>query len=156
MVLNSSVRSAAFALAFFFISMPYIGWGKIPFDIQPFALIFSTIYLLINFRGVRIEKPVKVIFTILVLAIFALFLNSTSLRQELFLDLRSIYGYITALVIFIFCSNELTPKRRGVITQVLDLALMITYLGFILNIAGFTSAIQYFVNRSIFDESTVG
>lgn len=140
----------------FFILMPYIGISILPSDVQPFALVLSILSLIFYKGVVKVDKISIVLLVMLLISIISFIVNIYNPYQDMMFDSRALFGYATAPIIYLYFYNYLLSNESNSLVKYIDIAVLIVFFGFILNIFGFTQIIQIFVNRAIFDESTAG
>jgi len=135
----------------FFALMPYIGIGALPSDTQPFAFLAAALGLVLLWR-----TPPRVAYLTLPLIVMAVLATVSLILRGAFDDIgylwliRSYYGYVSAPVIVTFFLYYLRVLRNDQIARVVDVALVVAFLGFVLNVLGFTWVIQSVVNRAVF------
>lgn len=124
-----------------------------PTDVQPFALLFSMISLAImatNGRAVLNRLSIPLLLALL-LATLGFFLGTPMSERDLFYDARAIYGYISSVVIFTVFFNYIRTVSSCAVCRLADITMLITFVGFALNVTGQTWIIQLVVARAVFD-----
>ena len=98
-MINNYLISATYFLIFF----PYITVTRLfDSDVQPYAGLLALVYLVINYRNIRLEPPAL---CLLILSSVALLYNFFGFNED-----RQIFKFISipyALVIYVFISNTL-------------------------------------------------
>jgi hypothetical protein len=144
--------------AIFFAVMPYIGIGALPSDTQPVAFILAAVgtgLLLAQSRG-------RLAYLVLPLLVMAFLATVSFVLRGAFDDvgyvwlIRSYYGYVSAPVIVVFFLHYLPFLRNDDIARVIDVALVVTFAGFLLNVLGLTWIVQTVVNRALFSGAALG
>lgn len=139
----------------FFVLMPYIGISILPSDVQPFALFFSAFALLISSKKIEFDRFFFILTLILFCAIAAFLVSFYDSQSDLMYNARSLFGYLSAPIIYLYFYNYLKGNGFDALVKLLDLAVAVVFAGFVLNLIGLSSIIQVFVNRSVFDEGTL-
>lgn len=143
-------------IVLFTILLPYIGIGIMPSDIQPFAVIFSFISIIITTSSNKNIKTsiYQIPFIILSLISIVYCLAYIMIGEHDIIDVtRSLFSYVTPVIISLYTYNNYN-KIKNKIINVCDIVMFITIIGYILNILGLTNIIQLFVSRSVFIDIT--
>lgn len=144
----------ALGIPIFFILMPYIGLGVLPSDTQPLAILFSSIAIIAVMAVQHYYLISKWIIPLFVMSLFgavsfmAQVISPYNTKATIEL-VRALAAYMTPLVIALYLHIYLKCYGSKDLVKYADLAMAVTYFGFILNIIGLTDIIQVFVNRSI-------
>lgn len=144
---------AVSAAPIFFILMPYVGISILPSDIQPIALILAIAALFFSSKKLEIDIIAKLLISIMFISMGSFLFNRYDPNGDILFDSRSLFGYITAPIIYVYFYNYLMSTNRIVLIKIIDYAVILVFFGFFLNLINLTSVIQLFVNRAIFEES---
>lgn len=139
-------------LALFFSVMPYIGVAALPSDTQPLAFLVCAVGvgLLLATSRLRVPYLALPLLAMVLLATVSLILRGAFDDIEYIWLIRSYYGYVSAPVVVLFFLHYLRVLRDEEIARVIDVALVVVFVGFLLNVSGLTWAIQTVVNRGVF------
>jgi len=136
--------------------MPYVGISVLPSDVQPIALALSICSLILFSGKIRFDLISVLLLAILAMAITSFVMSIYDIGGNMMFDARALFGYLTAPIVYLYFRNYLFSEGPTAVARFVDIAVIVTFFGFLLNIIGLTSVIQIFVNRAIFDDSTVG
>ena len=126
----------------------------LPSDTQPVAFIVAAIGVGLLPVGSRL----RVSYLLLPLVVMALLATVSLILRGAFDDIgyiwliRSYYGYASAPVIVTFFLYYLRVLRQEEIAHAIDVALVVVFVGYLLNALGLTWMIQGVVNRSLFPD----
>ena len=142
----------------FFALMPYLGVAVLPSDTQPVAFVIATVGVGLLLAGSRL----RLAYLTLPLLVMALLATVSLILRSGFDDVgyiwlaRSYYGYASAPVLVTFFLYYLRVLRREEIARVIDVALAVVFIGFLLNALGLSWIIQGLVNRAVFPGYVAG
>lgn len=146
-------------LILFTLLNPYIGLSIFPSDTQPFAVLFSFVYIVFYFYNknkIYFPRVALPFLTLLLFSISSFLIKILVLNADLIDNIRYIYSYITPFIIVLFIYTirkkiefvELTKKS-------VDIFIVFCFLGFIFNLLDIDIP-KYFVNRAIFEDISHG
>lgn len=145
-------------LAIFFLLMPYIGYGGLPSDVQPFAMAFALLamaFLVVQRKPMVCSWALSGTFCVLLCALVSLIatlaIDEVSVDNKFIVLARALYGYLTPVVVFCYVSLVISSRLPANWVAICDFIIGITLLGFLMNIIGLTEIIQIFVSRAGFE-----
>jgi hypothetical protein len=151
--------SAIFYLACFFCLMPYVGPNiLVSSDVQPYAALVCFVALLFVFNRLTFRVPASMapVVFMSILSSISWLLNIFIYQDDLISATRSLWGYYTSLFVIVFVW---TYKAEIILTdsliKVMDFCLILTFIGFILQILGLNFVVQFFTSRAVFDLGTL-
>jgi hypothetical protein len=140
-----------FKLFFLSIFFSSVGIVRLPSDTQPYFLLFGLLGLLLTVNDKFIFKSLLWPFLVIFLVALFSFLLTVPFSNDKFTLFRAIFSYSSPLVVILYLSNSKFIYNKEKIVKLLDLVLILTYLGIFLNLFGFNWFVQLFVNRAAFN-----
>ena len=136
----------------FFAAMPYIGVAALPSDTQPVAFVIAAIGVALLLARSRLHiSPLAWPLVVMALLATVSFVLRGAFEDPGFIWLvRSYYGYASAPIIVTFFLYYLPVLRKEEIARAIDIALVVAFIGFLLNAFGQTEVVQHVVNRALF------
>ena len=148
-----------YLLIIFTLLNPYIGLSIFPSDTQPFAVLFSFVYIVFYFyykNKIYFPRVVLPFLALLLFSIFSFLIKIFAIKADFIDNLRYLYSYITPVSIILFVYTLKNKLNFVKLTKnSVDIFIFFCFLGFFFNLFDIDIP-KYFVNRAKFEDISHG
>lgn len=132
--------------------MPNIGFVFFPSDTQPLAFIFSLLGCigLIKKKGISVPTIVLPFLLMGFIATISAIISLLTTAHSIIDLLRYYYSYISIPIILTYLIYKIPKVKSEVVINVADFALLVAFIGIILQFIGMSWLVDMFVNRAIY------